>query len=96
MNSRYLIVTLVLQRPMKDYSQLQHYRDEFDWEFACAPTATTKSMLFFTDKPEKEIRERINSLISSDDFCAVDSYDSTEGGPHISAQAERIRQWISR
>ena len=91
---RYVIVTIVLQRPLFDYERLMDYVREFDSREAVAHTATNKSVFLFTDKPEKEIREQIQAVIGPDDFVSVCSYDSETGPAEIRDQAERVFQWI--
>jgi hypothetical protein len=90
-----LIVTLVLQRTMRDYAPARAYIDSFDWRYACAPTATTHVMLLRTDTPEQEIEQRLRSHIdATDDFCHVDCYDTTEGPRQLLDAADSLRQWL--
>ena len=92
---RYLIVTIILQHPMFDYSRLERYVREFDWQDAVAPTATNKSVFLFTDKPEQEIQDQMRALIGPDDFVSVCSYDSANGAGEIQAQATNVQRWVS-
>jgi hypothetical protein len=92
---RYIIVTIVLQHPLFDYGRLMDYVRQFDWREAVAHTATNKSVFLFTDKPEKEIQDRMRALIGPEDFVSVCSYDSENGPAEIRDQAERVFQWIA-
>jgi hypothetical protein len=92
---RYLIVTIILQHPLFDYSPLERYMREFDYQDAIAPTATNKSVFLFTDKSEKEIQDQMRSLIGPDDFVSVCSYDTENGAGEIQAQATNVLHWVS-
>lgn len=90
-----VLVTLILQRPLRDYSNAAAYRDSFDWCYACPPTATTHIILLHTDTPEIEIHEETLGYIDeTDDFCHVDGYDHTEGKSQLLATSDLLRQWL--
>lgn len=90
-----ILLTLVLQRTLRDYSAAVAYRDSFDWCYACPPTATTHIILLHTDIPEAEIFEKMRGYIDeTDDFCHVDGYDSTEGKSQLLATSDSLRQWL--
>ncbi len=90
-----LLVTLVLQRTMRDYSEAEAYLRSFDWCYACPPTATTRVILVRTDADEAEVRDRFRGYIDpEDDFCHVDSYDETEGAGQLLDAVDSLRAWL--